>query len=117
MIVTGLVGTTPITSANYFNHVVYVNGASSPGSAYGAGQTNFAAIIDGTGSRVSADSTWFSPNRADNTQVVSNVIGRAGAAELSFRGGNLEANDQLTGIRINFGQSITSVRVKIYGLV
>lgn len=114
--VSGLVGAAPVASNAHFNHSMYSTGADAPSAAQGGGQANFSGIMDSEGTKVAAKATWYSPNRADTTLVTSSNVGRGGQIMTSQKTASLETNDQITGLRLNFGQTVNALRVKVYGL-
>lgn len=112
----GLVGTTPVATATHFNQSMVIVSGAAPAIAYSAGETSFSNLWDVGSTNLGVDATIFSPNKAELSLITTHIAGRGSQANMGFKTGGLETTDQLTGLRLNYGQVLPVFRMKVYGL-
>lgn len=107
-----------VSSTNHFlQEISSLNGSTPPSAYQTPSSANFGPVMDCSGGVVSTDAVIFSPFDATRgTYISANMIGRGGALWQGTKTGSLDDNVSLSGLQINFGQNVTSARIKVYGM-
>lgn len=109
-------GTTVTDNAHYFGFSGVINNAATQGTGGPTG--SFSNVADAQGnynySVLEIGSPFIS---TEPTYILSQQISRGGVLGHLTKSSNLETLTSLTGLSINFGQTVTSARIRFYGYV
>jgi hypothetical protein len=118
--VTGIVGTTPITSANYSRTRTGMVLGAAIANNQDVAQTNFgeAWLADGNGTQAASTMDIFSPNLPESTQIITHASLLGTAVGVILFASNLNTSDQLTGLQIVTPPGgTTTAEIRVYGVV
>lgn len=112
-------GSTTLTSANYSSTAIYYvasgNSSGAPIGGVNTGLTSMPNIVDDAGTNNYSIVELANPFVSEQTILTSQTVVRGGMWGHTFHTGAYEATDSITGVSINFGQTVSSVRIRFYG--
>lgn len=109
-------GSTSLAGSNYYSSSIFVAGAAAPSGGTAGPATSMAGgFVDDAGTSNYTVLEIANPFVAEQTIMTCNSVIRGGTIGQSHKTFSYETTDSVTGLSINFGQTITSARIRFYG--
>lgn len=109
-------GSSSLSGNSYYSSSIFVTGASAPAGGTAGPATSMAGgFVDDAGLSNYTVLEIANPFVAEQTIMTCNSVIRGSVIGQSQKTFSYETTDSVTGISINFGQTITSARIRFYG--